>query len=305
MAEALYGDSGFYRAPGAPARHFRTAAHTGTAWASAIADLATQVDAALGERADFTVVDIGAGGGELLAELATVAPGRWSLVGVDVAERPPGLSRRIDWQRQFPTDVSGLVLAVELLDVVPVNVIELTAAGPCVVEVDEDGFERIAGPADPDDRTWIDTWWPLNQAGDRGEVGARRDEMWRDITSRLSAGLAVAIDYAADPSRVADGTLTGYRDGQRRLPAPDGSMDLTAHVLFESLRQDGDTLISQREGLRRLGVEAKPPEYRGDGEAYLAALTRASEAAELLNPYTLGGFTWLLHPVGVELPLLD
>jgi hypothetical protein len=82
-------------------------------------------------------------------------------------------------------------------------------------------------------------------------------------------------------------------------------MDLTAHVLFESWRQEGDTLLSQREALRRLGVAATPPEYRGDGDSYLAELTRASEAAELLNPYALGGFTWLMHQVDVELPLLS
>jgi SAM-dependent MidA family methyltransferase len=304
MAESLYGDPGFYRTSGAPAQHFRTAAHTGQTWAAAIAALATQVDDALGHRADFTVVDVGAGGGELLAELAEIAPGRWSLVGVDVAERPAGLSRKVDWQRGFPQGVHGVALAVELLDVVPVNVIELTSAGPCVVEVDEDGFERIGPPADPDDTDWINKWWPLNSPGERGEVGVRRDEMWRDITSRVSAGIAIAVDYAADPERVVDGTLTGYRDGHRRLPAPDATMDLTAHVLFESLRQDGDTMLSQREALRRLGVTATPPKYEGDGDAYLAELTRASEAAELLNPYSLGGFTWLLHPVGVELPML-
>jgi hypothetical protein len=81
-------------------------------------------------------------------------------------------------------------------------------------------------------------------------------------------------------------------------------MDLTAHVLFESLLVEGDVLLSQREALRRLGVAATPPEYRGDGDTYLAELTKASEAAELLNPYGLGGFTWLWHSVGMKLPLL-
>lgn len=304
MAESLYGDPGFYLTPGTPAQHFRTSAHTGPTWAAAIASLAAQVDAALGERADFTVVDVGAGGGELLAELAVSAPGRWSLVGVDVAPRPPGLSRRIDWQRQFPQGVHGLVLAVELLDVAPVNVLEQTAQGPCVVEVDEDGFERIGDPADAADLAWVEKWWPITEPGERAEVGTRRDEMWRDITAGVAAGLVVAVDYAADPSRLLEGTLTGYRDGHRRLPTPDATMDLTAHVLFESLEGPGDTLLSQREALRRLGVDATPPEYHGDGDAYLAALARASEAAELMNPYSLGSFTWLLHPVDVELDIL-
>ena len=81
-------------------------------------------------------------------------------------------------------------------------------------------------------------------------------------------------------------------------------MDLTAHVLFESFLQEGDVILSQREALRRLGVAAKPPEYQGDGDTYLAELARASEAAELLNPHGLGGFTWLAHHVGIATSLI-
>jgi SAM-dependent MidA family methyltransferase len=303
MAESLYGDPGFYRTPGVPAQHFRTAAHTGPTWATAIATLAAEVDEALRARPDFTIVDVGAGGGELLSALASIAPERWSLVGVDVAERPPGLPSRVDWQRRFPEEVCGLVLAVELLDVVPVNIIEFTDHGLAVVEVDEDGQERIGDPADLEDREWVAQWWPLRAIGERAEVGSRRDEIWRELTAGVAAGLALAVDYAADPERVVGGTLSGYRDGRRRLPAPDASMDLTAHVLFESLRQQGDVMLSQREALRRLGVEATPPDYQGDSDSYLADLTRASEAAELLNPLGLGGFTWLAHHVGVTTSL--
>ncbi|MGN6475387.1 MAG: SAM-dependent methyltransferase, partial [Mycobacteriales bacterium] len=192
----------------------------------------------------------------------------------------------------------------ELLDVVPVNVVEFTNHGMCVVEVDEDGFERVGEPADPQDLEWVTRWWPLRAPGERAEVGSRRDEIWRELANAVGAGLALAVDYAADPERVLDGTLTGFRDGRRRLPAPDASMDLTAHVLFESLRQDGDVMLSQREALRRLGVEANPPDYQGNSDAYLAELTQASEAAELLNPLGLGGFTWLAHHVGVSTSLL-
>lgn len=304
MAESLYGEPGFYRAAGTPARHFRTAAHTGAVWARAIAALAGEVDVALRSPIDFTLVDVGAGGGELLTEVAAIAPERWTLIGVDVAERPPGLPERIGWQRQFPDGVRGVVLAVELLDVVPVNVVEFTDHGLCVVEVDEDGCERTGDPADPSDQSWVTRWWPLRAPGERAEVGSRRDEIWRELTSAVAAGLALAVDYAADPERVLDGTLTGFRDGRRRRPAPDASMDLTAHVLFESLRQEGDVMLSQREALRRLGLDAHPPGYQGNPDSYLAELAQASEAAELLNPNGLGGFTWLAHHAGVRTSLV-
>jgi SAM-dependent MidA family methyltransferase len=303
MTDSLYGEGGFYRSSGVPSRHFRTAAHTGSSWARAIAALAASVDEAVGSPDDFAVVDVGAGGGELLAELATIVPPHWSLLGVDVAPRPDGLPTRIKWQRQFPRSVHGVVLAVELLDVVPLDVVELTDELPRVVEVDEDGIERLGEPATPDDRDWLTRWWPLHSPGDRAEVGRPRDELWRQITDRVESGLALAVDYAADPSDHIAGTLAGYRDGRHREPVPDASMDLTAHVLFESLQRDGDVVLAQREALRRLGVQASPPEYRHDPAAYLADLERASETAELLNPYGLGGFTWLLHSVGID-PLL-
>lgn len=303
MTDALYGDHGFYTVPGTPSRHFRTAAHTGSTWAAAIAALATQVDEALGSRADFTVVDVGAGGGELLTELAELAPERWSLIGVDVADRPPLLAPRVGWQRQFPNELNGVLLAVELLDVVPLDIVQLTDAGVRLVEVDEDGEERTTGPAGNAERDWTAKWWPLRSPGDRAEVGLPRDEMWRDITDRVTAGVALAIDYAANPIDHLAGTLAGYRDGRHRTPIPDGTMDLTAHVHFESLRREGDVVLTQREALRRLGITAGPPDYHHDPDAYLADLARATEAAELLNPHGLGSFTWLLHHVGIA-PLL-
>jgi SAM-dependent MidA family methyltransferase len=299
MTEALYGDGGFYTAAGVPARHFRTAAHTGTSWARAITTLATRVDSALNAPEDLTIVDVGAGGGELLAELAELAPDRWSLVGVDVAARPADLPARVSWQRQFPVGIHGLIVAVELLDVVPLDVIELRDDLAQVVEVDEEGAERLGPPATADDRDWIAKWWPLHQQGDRAEVGLPRDHLWHEITGGLDAGLALAVDYGANPLDQVAGTLSGYRRGRHRSPVPDATMDLTAHVLFESLRQAGDQLFSQREALRRLGVSAAPPDYDADPGGYLAELTRATETAELLNPEGLGSFTWLLHPVGI------
>ncbi|HWA67507.1 MAG TPA: SAM-dependent methyltransferase [Mycobacteriales bacterium] len=304
MTDALYGDRGFYTVTGVAARHFRTAAHTGSTWTDAIAELAGRVDDALGNPDDFTVVDVGAGAGEVLAGLAQVAPARWSLTGVDVADRPSELPTRVGWQRQFPNAVRGLVVALELLDVIPVDVVELGDDVPQIVEVDEDGTERLGAPACADDRDWLARWWPLRLRGDRAEIGAPRDRLWRELTDGLEAGLAAAVDYAANPQEHVAGTLSGYRNGRHRDPVPDGSMDLTAHVLFESMRRDGDLLLTQREALRRLGVDASPPEYDADPSHYLAELTRATEVAELLNPEGLGGFTWLLHPVGIApLPL--
>jgi SAM-dependent MidA family methyltransferase len=304
MQSALYGEGGFYTTVAVPARHFRTAAHASSLWAHAVLDLAGRVDATLGSPAQFTMVDVGAGGGELMTALAGLAPPRWRLVAVDVADRPPDLPGRVEWTARPPADVVGVVVAAELLDVVPVDVAMLTPAGPRLIRVDAGGAESVTSPPLPArDLDWLDRWWPLQDIGDRAEVGWPRDRLWRSIAATVRAGLAIAIDYEALPERDVTGTLTGFRDGRQVLPVPDGSCDLTAHVRFASLTEPHDVVLSQREALRRLGLTAGRPAYDGDPSAYLSSLSRAGEAAELLDPGGLGGFTWLLHPVGIALPL--
>jgi SAM-dependent MidA family methyltransferase len=309
MADALYGEGGFYRASGTPARHFRTAAHVSPRWAEAWLELARRVDAALGDPDDFTVVEIGAGGGELIAALAARAPERWHLVAVDVAPAPSGLSERVQWLAEAPAVAAGMLLAVEWLDVVPLDVVERTDDGLRLVEVDGAGTERLGRPPGADELSWVQQWWPPAEVGDRAEVGATRDAAWATAMHRLGAGVAVAVDYAAEPARDVAGTLTGYRDGRQVAPVPDGSMDLTAHVLFASLAAgaaaDTAAVLTQREVLHRLGVGAERPAYDGDPSAYLQGLSAAGDAAELLDPSGLGGFHWLEQTKGCAHPFGD
>jgi len=143
--------------------------------------------------------------------------------------------------------------------------------------------------------------------GDRAEIGLARDEAWAAAVARLSRGVALAVDYAVDPRRDVAGTLTGYRSGRQVLPVPDGSGDITAHVLLEScaaaVADVESRLVAQRDALRSLGVKGQRPAYAEDPQAYLAALQEVGEAMELLDPDGLGAFGWLLQAKGVALPL--
>ena len=304
MQDALYGADGFYRAAGTPRRHFRTAAHVSTAWSAALHVLLRRVADGLGDVPAFTVVDMGAGGGELLGALAARVPEQWRLVGVDVAPRPSGLPARVEWTDALPAAFEGALLAMEWLDVVPVDVVESTDEGPRLVEVDAGGHERLAGPPAAADAAWLAEWWPPAEPGDRAEIGRSRDLAWSDAVSRLRGGVALAVDYAAVPDRDVAGTLTGFRDGRQTLPVPDGSCDITAHVLMEScaaaVKADETCQLTQREALTALGVTARVPAYSGDAAGYLAELSRVGDAAELLDLSGLGGFTWLLHTKGMR-----
>lgn len=303
---ALYGDGGFYRRQGAPGRHFRTAAHASTSHrllASALLQLAEQD----GCR---QVLDVGAGGGELLSAMAALDPGV-ELTGVDVADRPPGLPAQVRWLQEPPERTTDtLLVALELLDVVPCPVLEVDGDGVLrEVRVEPaSGTERLTDLAGEDDLAWCRRWWPVPaRPGARVEVGRTRDDVWSDLVSRIDRGIALAVDYAhTAQDRPPFGSLTGFRDGDAVQPVPDGGCDLTAHVALDSVAAAGmdglpePQLCTQRESLHRLGLSGRRPplELAGsDPAGYLRALSAAGEAGELLATAGLGGFTWLVQPV--------
>jgi SAM-dependent MidA family methyltransferase len=320
MTEALYGTGGFYRRE-TPSAHFRTSVHASPLFSQALARLAGRVDADLGHPDRFDLVDVGAGRGELLAGIAAATPDslrhRLRLTGVELADRPGGLPENVGWTDTVP-ELTGLLVANEWLDNVPVDVVELAPDGPRLVLVVDDGTESLGPAPDPACQQWLRTWWPLTELGGRAEVGAARDAAWAFAVGRVRAGVAVAMDYAHDRAQraagaVSQGTLAAYRDGRSVRPVPDGSCDLTAHVALDACAAaacgvTASLLTGQRSALAELGVrgERPPRELAGtDPAGYLAALARAGEAAELTDPAGLGGFGWLVQSVGVGLPLLS
>jgi SAM-dependent MidA family methyltransferase len=315
---ALYGESGFYRRAGQPSRHFRTSAHVSPAYAAAFLRLACDVDVVLGHPDRFDVVDVGAGSGELVTRISVLAPAdlrtRLRLTAVEVAPRPAGLSGEVVWSNVLPHSITGLAIANEWLDNVPVDVVEQTSAGPRLVLVDPStGVQRTGGPPAGPDLAWLQRWWPMSETGGRAEIGRPRDVAWADLVRRLNAGVAVAADYAHfTHDRPASGTLTGYRNGRVVAPVPDGSCDITAHVALDSCASAGDVagasttlLVAQREALRALGVRGERPSAalaHSDPVRYLRALQSASEEGELLDPTGLGGFRWLVQTIGMSAP---
>ncbi|MEV0401704.1 SAM-dependent methyltransferase [Actinoallomurus sp. NPDC050550] len=316
MERALYGPEGFYTRGERPAAHFRTSVHASHRFALAVARLIVEVDTALGHPARFDLVDVGAGCGELLTEILPVAglSGRLRPVAVEVAPRPEGLNSSIEWRSALPERITGLVIANEWLDNVPLDIVELTGDGPRLVVVDPRTGAESPGPTPAaEDAEWLERWWPLREPGDRAEVGRHRCAAWASVLERLHGGLALAIDYAHERDhRPPYGTLTGYRDGRCVAPVPDGSCDITAHVALDACadagRQAGATataLTTQRAALRALGLRGERPPLelaRSDPRGYIQALRAAGEDAELIDPAGLGSFGWLVQTVGIDVP---
>jgi SAM-dependent MidA family methyltransferase len=319
MQRSLYGPEGFFTSPGpGPAGHFRTSAHASPAFAGAIATLVSRVDTALGHPDRLDLVDYGGGRGELLAAVLPALPDevatRVRPVVVEVAPRPTGLAAEIEWTATLPDDLVGVLIATELLDNVPIDVVEVDDVGAVrYVLVDEAGEERLGPAVEPADAAWLARWWPLDEAppGTRAEIGAPRDAAWARAVEAVSRGLALAVDYGhLRGARPAFGTLTGFRDGRQVLPVPDGSRDLTAHVAMDASAAAGTAasgvparLSIQRQSLRALGIGGERPPLalaHADPQAYVRALARASVGAELTDPAGLGGHYWLLQPVGLD-----
>lgn len=317
MDRALYGPGGFYRRPEGPAGHFRTSVHASPLFAAALLRLAVEVDEALGRPEYFHLVDLGAGRGELLCAVLDALgashplAGRLRPVAVELAERPEKLPDAIAWTDRPPRGVIGLLVANEWLDNVPCDVVRLEPDGPRLLEVAPDGSERAAGAPDDSQQAWLECWWPgwsAGELGQRAEIGLMRDAAWADAVGSLAAGVAVAIDYAhAVDNRPLFGSLTGYAHGREVPPVPDGSCDLTAHVALDACAAaaqdaaDWTVLSDQRTALRRLGVDGARPELAkasADPLGYLRDLSRATAAAELIDPHGLGAFRWLVQGVG-------
>jgi SAM-dependent MidA family methyltransferase len=246
------------------------------------------------------------------------APGlaaRISARAVEIAPRPAGLDPRIGWQASPPNAITGLVIASEWLDNIPLDVAELTPDGPRLVLVEtESGAERPGPPPRPADLAWSRTWWPLHAPGDRAELGRTRCRAWAGVVRRINSGLAVAADYGhLCAGRPRQGTLTGYRDGRVVRAIPDGSRDITAHVALDACAAAGraagataTVLTTQRQALRALGMTGcRPPlvQAGNDPLGYARALCQASEEAELIDAHGLGAFGWLVQAVGLDLPV--
>src|SRR2546421_5953149 len=259
MERGLYAPgAGFFVGTGRPAEHFRTSVHASPLFAGAVGRLVDRVDEALGRPAVLDVVDVGAGRGELLVALAFAADAdlrpRLRLAAVELAGRPAHLPPDIAWVPSLPAEVTGLLLATEWLDNVPLDLAALDDSGTARYLL----TDRTLGEAVSDeDRAWLAEWWPLTPGG-VAEIGLSRDRAWRAAVSAVTRGLAVCVDYGhLRDERPVLGTLTGYRGGRQLPPVPDGASDLTAHVAVDSL---GGTVLRQRDALRALGVScARPP----------------------------------------------
>ena len=318
--EYAYGAEGFWR-HNSPDEHFRTAA-SGT---GLIAELVSGLVVA---RPEITrVVDIGAGDGRLLGQLADrCADGRLRDLGcAELTFGPDPRSCRTESTGPRTCGTSGMRVG-------PVERPTRSGSG----RTDHDHLRGVAGrPAVPGrglagrrvapgrDRRirhrtggatargaqleWADRWWPR---GGRAEIGLNRDRAWSSLIEVVirCGGCALMIDYGhLAVARPVHGSLAAYREGRAVDPVPGPNLNLTAHVAVDAVRaageQHGATTVHcclQSEVIPLL----RPHEDRHDRDDHehdqpehdqLSDLARRSQWAALTSDHVWGSHWWLLQ----------
>ena len=202
-----------------------------------------------------TFIDVGAGTGllseHLHAHLTEDEQEHTQILCMDLRPRPEQLNPKFKWIQgdiretisQVPSGNTVLV-AHEFLDDLPCAIIEVNEAGLAhVVVTDSTSGKQLLGPllqqGSPDD-AWLQHWWPTVRPFMRCEVGRARDICWNQLTSVVTSGFAIAVDYAHTyEDRVRGlwdgGTLAGYAHGAIATPVANGKSNITAHVAIDAL----------------------------------------------------------------------
>jgi len=352
-------DDGFFAHGGAgrAGRDFVTSPEIGSLFGTLVAAALDGWWRELGEPDPFVVVEVGAGRGALARDVLRAAPAcapalRYVLVEQSEALRaeqrtllalddpasalgPGMIDAEIDDDAVVPAPgmgpivtaldalpavhFSGVVLANELLDNLPFEIVEARADGWHEVRVGTDGdaFVPVLVPlgariAEPMFQTLPEA--TSVPAGTRLPVATALRSFVADVAARLRRGVLACIDYAEPVEELVarEGgwlrTFRAHAPGRDPLVAP-GTQDITIDVPLEvfeaAAHASGFTDVSserQADWLRALGLDALADEaaaYWRDHAAVgdLAALTarsRVHEADALTDVTGLGAFRVLV-----------
>lgn len=313
MEKALYGEpGGFYTSEGGQAGRsrgdFLTSAEVGPLFGRLAAALADRTWDELGRPESFSFVDAGAGAGTLARAVLAAAPRcltslRYVLVErsaalrcrhADLAERAEALGAAVESRADLPeSPLAGLIFANELLDNLPVRLLERTAEGWCEVyaaPVDASaagahrsgspcrpgapppaaalapsgGWQEVIRPLPPADCELAETLAPDASAGARLPLAAAAVGWVGRALELLHEGRLILIDYtdvsASLAARPPGDWLRTYR-GQAAGVSPFqqvGLQDITVEVPIDQIlaAHPGASLCDQASFLSDLGIEA-------------------------------------------------
>lgn len=264
------------------------------------------------------LLELGAGTGKLAAELLLELdrldqlPGRYLILEVSAylrdlqrqtlaARLPAELLGRVQWLDALPQRFSGVVLANEVLDALPVHVVKTAAAGPLElgVVVSGEGFAWSERPLEDVELLRMLTMLDL-PADYVTELCPAMTGLVRSLAQRLENGVMLFVDYGFPrreyyhPQRHQGTLMCHYRHHAHADPfLYPGLQDITAHVDFTAVAQAGMAqgldikgYCSQAQFLINCGITDLLGRVSPHDMARYAPL--AAEAQKLLSPAEMG-----------------
>jgi len=234
MELALYHPQhGYYRRardPFGKAGDFYTAAQLQPVFGILIAARIRALWNDLGRPPDFTVVDLGAGRGEMREALS-----EWRYIPIDVDSG------------YLPAHFTGVVFANEFFDALPVDAAVCRPGGfrQMLVGWNGDRFAWVeGGPVAPEAAAYIERYLAPCEDGDLVEINLEALAWIERIARSLERGFVFTIDYGytrRERARFPQGTLMSYRHhaALEDVLADPGERDITAHVPFTALEEHG------------------------------------------------------------------
>ena len=332
MALALYAPGlGYYSAGSTKlgsAGDFITAPELSPLFARCLARQLAQIL----ERGVDDVIEIGAGSGALACDLllslerAERLPARYLIleVSADLRERQrgriaasaPHLLERVSWLDTLPQNFRGVVVANEVLDAMPANLIRVSDGRIEEVGIVEtaEGFAREPRPAQGE---LLAAAAALDlPEGYETEINLAARAFVASVSGALERGAAFFIDYgfpAAEyyhPQRSQGTLMCHYRHrAHGDALAFVGLQDITAHVDFTAIANaalDAGLNVlgytSQAQFLINCGITDLLAEISPDDTRSYAQ--RAGEAQKLLSPAEMGElFKVIAFGRGIDAPL--
>jgi SAM-dependent MidA family methyltransferase len=220
---------------------------------------------------DFQIVEAGAGNGRLACDImdaiAEIEPDLYGAVTYRLVEAEPSLAEiqrnmlrshdsRLAWSTpkellSGALAITGCVLSNELIDALPVHIVEMSDSGLCEVMVGADNgdFCEKPGPLSTMElQEYFDRIGVRLVAGQRAEVHLAADAWLKGVAASLRKGYVITIDYGYLAPELygrmrMNGTLLCYfrhqieEDPYIRV----GHQDITTHVDFTSLMKSGES----------------------------------------------------------------
>lgn len=280
MAACLYEPGlGYYTSAGrrvGAEGDFYTSSNVHSVFGRLIAREIIRMWQSLGEPDNFQIVEAGAGNGRLAADVmdavAELAPELYCKVTCRLIEAEPSLAvaqakmlaahaAHLDWSS--PAELSSGILAItgcifsnELVDALPVHLVEMTGKGlqEVMVAADGDQFcEKLADPSTAAIEQFLVRHGITLVEGQRAEVRLAADGWLQGVAASLERGFVMTIDYGYLAAELygrmrTNGTLLCYyRHQLEENPyIRVGLQDITTHVDFSALIETGETVGLQK-----------------------------------------------------------